>query len=60
MKSAAELMGGTKIWQDLYSFAPGLSTSAVSDEGFTCDNCREIVKMTEKVLELETRIQNFN
>ncbi len=30
---------------------------SVGDEGFTCDKCREIVRLTEKVLELETRIQ---
>ncbi len=28
-------------------------------EGFTCDKCREIVRLTEKVLELETRIQTL-
>ncbi len=32
---------------------------SVSDEGFTCDKCREIVRVTEKVLELETRIQTL-
>lgn len=32
---------------------------SVSDEGFTCDKCREIVRLTEKVLELETRIQTL-
>ncbi len=32
---------------------------AVGDEGFTCDKCREIVRLTEKVLELETRIQTL-
>ncbi len=26
---------------------------------FTCDKCREIVRLTEKVLELETRIQTL-
>ncbi len=30
---------------------------SVSSEGFTCDKCREIVRLTEKILELETRIQ---
>ncbi len=30
---------------------------SVGDEGFTCDKCREIVRLTEKTLELETRIQ---
>ncbi len=32
---------------------------AVGEEGFTCDKCREIVRLTEKVLELETRIQTL-
>ncbi len=32
---------------------------SVGDEGFTCDKCREIVRLTEKVLELETRIQTL-
>ncbi len=32
---------------------------SVSSEGFTCDNCREIVRPTEKILELETRIQTL-
>ncbi len=32
---------------------------SVGDEGFTCDKCREIVRLTEEVLELETRIQNL-
>ncbi len=32
---------------------------SVGDEGFTCDKCREIVKLTEKILELETRIQTL-
>ncbi len=27
LKSAAEFMGETKIWQDFYSLAPGLPTS---------------------------------
>ncbi len=35
-----------------------LSTS-VSSEGFTCDKCREIVRLTEKILELETCIQTL-
>ncbi len=30
---------------------------SVSSEGFTCDKCREIVWLTEKILELETHIQ---
>ncbi len=30
---------------------------SVSSERFTCDKCREIVRLTEKILELETRIQ---
>ncbi len=29
MKSAAEFMGGTNIWQDFYSLAPGLPTSDI-------------------------------
>ncbi len=32
---------------------------SVGDEGFTCDKCREIVRLTEKVLELETHIQTL-
>ncbi len=32
---------------------------SVGDEGFTCYKCREIVRLTEKVLELETRIQTL-
>ncbi|KAL0151778.1 hypothetical protein M9458_052929, partial [Cirrhinus mrigala] len=28
-------------------------------EGFTCDKCREIVRLTEKISELETRIQTL-
>ncbi len=32
---------------------------SVGDEGFTCDKCREIGMLTEKVLELETRIQTL-
>ncbi|XP_059407467.1 uncharacterized protein LOC132141820, partial [Carassius carassius] len=31
----------------------------VADEGFTCDKCREIVRLTEKISELETRIQTL-
>ncbi len=34
-----------------------LSLSAA--RGFTCDKCREIVRLTEKILELETRIQTL-
>ncbi len=30
---------------------------SVGDEGFTCDKCREIVRLTEKILKLEARIQ---
>ncbi len=33
--------------------------SHFSSEGFTCDKCREIVGLTEKILELETRIQTL-
>ncbi len=33
--------------------------SLSGDEGFTCDKCREIVWLTEKILELETRIQTL-
>ncbi len=29
---------------------------SVGDKGFTCDKCREIVRLTEKILELETHI----
>ncbi len=32
---------------------------SVSSEGFKCDKCREIVRLTEKILELETRIQTL-
>ncbi len=32
---------------------------SVGDEEFTCDKCREIVRLTEKVLELETCIQTL-
>ncbi len=32
---------------------------SVGGEGFTCDKCREIVRLTEKVLELETHIQTL-
>ncbi len=32
---------------------------SVGSKGFTCDKCREIVRLTEKILELETRIQTL-
>ncbi len=32
---------------------------SVSSEAFTCDKCREIVRLTEKILELETHIQTL-
>ncbi len=32
---------------------------SVGDDGFTCDKCREIVRLTERVLELETCIQTL-
>ncbi len=32
---------------------------SVGDKGFTCDKCREIVRLTEKILELETCIQTL-
>ncbi len=32
---------------------------SVSSEGFTYDKCREVVRLTEKILELETRIQTL-
>ncbi len=32
---------------------------SVSSEGFTRDKCREIVRMTEKIFELETSIQTL-
>ncbi len=32
---------------------------SVGDEEFTCDKCREKVRLTEKVLELETHIQTL-
>ncbi len=31
----------------------------VSSERFTCNKCREMVRLTEKILELETRIQTL-
>ena len=30
---------------------------SVGEESFTCHKCREIVRLTEKISELETRIQ---
>ncbi len=38
---------------------PHIVYLTVSSEGFTCDKCREIVRLTEKILELETRIQTL-
>ncbi len=32
---------------------------SVGDKGFTCDKCREIARLTEKILQLETRIQTL-
>ncbi len=32
---------------------------SVGNEEFTCDKCREIVGLTEKILELETSIQTL-
>ncbi len=32
---------------------------SVSSEGLTCDKCREIVWLTEKISELATRIQTL-
>ncbi len=32
---------------------------SVGDEGFMCNKCREIVRLTERILELETRIQTL-
>jgi len=32
---------------------------SVSSKGFICDKCREIVRLTEKILELETHIQTL-
>ncbi|XP_067256463.1 uncharacterized protein [Chanodichthys erythropterus] len=32
---------------------------SVSDEGLTCHKCREIVRLTERISELETRIQTL-
>ena len=34
-------------------------TSSVSNEGFKSDKCREIVRLTEKISELETCIQTL-
>lgn len=39
----------------MYSIAFSVS----NNEGFTCDKCREIVRLTEKISELETRIQTL-
>ncbi|KAL0148586.1 hypothetical protein M9458_056133, partial [Cirrhinus mrigala] len=39
-----------------YMFSLSIS---VGSEGFTCDKCREIVRLTEKISELETRIQTL-
>ncbi len=33
---------------------------SVGDEGFTCDKCREIVRLTEKFLELENMHPNYS
>ncbi len=33
--------------------------TSVSSEGFTCDKCREIVRLTKKILEQETCIQTL-
>ncbi len=32
---------------------------SVSSQGFTCNKCRKVVRLTEKILELETRIQTL-
>ncbi len=32
---------------------------SVSSEGFTCDTRKKIVRLTEKILELETQIQTL-
>lgn len=32
---------------------------SVGEQGFTCDKCKEIVRLTEKISELETRIQTL-
>ncbi len=32
---------------------------SVSSEGFSCDECRKIVRLTEKILEQESRIQTL-
>ncbi len=32
---------------------------SVSSKGLTCDKCSEIVRLTEKILELEKRIQTL-
>jgi hypothetical protein len=32
---------------------------SVSGEDYTCDKCREIVRLTEKISELETHIQTL-
>ncbi len=42
-----------------YSSATCTVYLSVSSEGFTCDKCREIVRLTEKILELETCIQTL-
>ncbi len=38
---------------------PRVQSVSVSSERFICDNCREKVRQTEKILELETRIQTL-
>ncbi len=43
------------VWH-MYSLTLSVS---VSSEEFTCDKCREIVRPTEKILELETRNQTL-
>ncbi len=40
-------------------FATCSLSLSVGDEGFTCDKCREIVRLTEKISELEIHIQTL-
>ncbi len=57
------LYGQTSAWLKLsppfYSFHSLSLSLSVSSEGFTCDKCREIVRLNEKISELETCIQTL-
>ncbi|KAI2661158.1 Protein NLRC3 [Labeo rohita] len=45
-----------EICTDCHMYSLSIS---VGSEGFTCDKCREIVRLTEKISELETSIQTL-